>query len=165
MITEEKRLKLDNLSNLFLDRFEKTFKGSSYSLEFTDRLEVSIPSKDPRFGDIHIWLDGDEVTVGIGELFHTHFETYHDDSLAKQQAEDQATANAIEFIKDVLADQVVIEIQYDGNKPVRASMQYFDDNEASSVVIPVHDKKVMLKRIFPSKIKVKKLLWSGKEVK
>ncbi len=163
MITEEQRSKLDSLSNIFLNKFEEAFKGLSYVLEFSDRLELSIPPIDHRVGDIHIWLDGDEVTVGIGALFHTHFETYLDEKLDRQEAEDQATSNAIEFINDVLEDQVVIEIKYEGKKQVRASTQYIDDNECSSVIIPIHEKKGILNRMFPPKNKIEKLLWSGKE--
>ncbi len=107
----------------------------------------------------------DEVTVEIGELFHSHFETCLDDNLTKQEAEEQAITSAIEFIKDVLEDRVVIEIRYERKKPVRASIQYVNDNEDSSVIIPFQEKKGILKRMFPSKIKVERLFWSGKEFK
>ena len=158
MITDEERSNLDNLSSSFLGKLEYTFPGLTYNLEFTDSLSITIPAMDQRVGDINITFDREEVTVRIGKLAHTHFETYLDDSLPKQDAEDQATSDAIDFVKDILDNLVIIERWYDGETLIQAALQYIDEDEPSRVI------GVFLgKEIDQSRIRVEKLLWSGIE--
>lgn len=59
---------------------------------------------------MQIWLDGEEITPGIGEYFHTHFRTdyYDSDDPGENESEAEVVRRAIGFIQAVLADKVVI---------------------------------------------------------
>lgn len=91
--------KLDSLSRCFLAEVQKSFPDQNLEIKLTDRLEVVLKAKSPEFGNIHVWLDGDEVTVGIGDFYHTHFETYLDNTVPKDEAESMAVSESINFIK------------------------------------------------------------------
>jgi hypothetical protein len=164
MITPEQENLLDELSIIFLRKLRDTFPSEDWEATFTDKLEVVIPPIDDRIGEIHIWLDGDEVTVGIGQLFHTHFETYLDDSLSKTEANEQAVLKTIEFIRDVLADKYVIEICYKGNNPTRARVFPLGEEGLESWTIPIGGITEILRILFSPKKKIARYVWSGKEI-
>src|SRR5687767_7169197 len=66
--------------------------------QFTDRLVVTVPALHPETGDIVARLDGDEVTVSLGEHFHCHFETYIDETGSLAERERLAAERAVDFI-------------------------------------------------------------------
>jgi hypothetical protein len=63
------------------------------------------PAADARVGDVHIWDDGDEATVAIGSLTHTHFNPY-DQTLSPQRVAERVTEDVIQFLKDLSSGQV-----------------------------------------------------------
>jgi len=126
MLSEDEKVKLDSLSTLFLGRLGTTFPHGQYEASFTDRLEVRFPAVHQEVGDIHVWLDGDEITVGIGDYFHTHFDTYFERDTPEDQAESQAVENALIFINDFLSEKIVLEISYSGLKPTAADVHYLE---------------------------------------
>ena len=106
-------MNLDHLSQSFLSELERVVPSGGFHTEFTDRLIVTIPARSAEVGALTIWLDGDEITVGIGEIHHTHFmvdcepgETLE----AREIATAVATAN---YIADVLADRVRFQLQFE----------------------------------------------------
>ena len=99
MMTQIDQSKLDSLSRRFLTEVREAFPDRCLDIKVTDRLKVVFPAEHPDVGEIHVWLDREEVTVGIGHFYHTHFETYLDESLPKDDAEAQAVAEAIAFIR------------------------------------------------------------------
>ena len=164
MITPEQETSLDGLSQLFLHELEGTFPSEEWEATFTDRLEVVIPATDARFGEIHVWLDADEVTVGIGQFFHTHFETYLDDSLSKSEANRQAATGAIEFIQGVVSDRFVLVIYYKGEDPTQARVIPLGEKGRDSRVMPIGQKTGFFQKLFPPKERIVRCLWSGKEI-
>lgn len=101
---------LDSLSAAFFQELESIVPDYERFVAFSDRPEVIIPAKHSETDEMHIWLDGDEITLGIGEHFHTHFSTYYFNSDDPIENERQAVREAITFIRDVLADKVVVYI-------------------------------------------------------
>jgi hypothetical protein len=165
MMTPEQKSSLDQLSRLLLDAMEAFFPREAWEATFTDRLEVVISAADPRFGDIHVWLDGDEVTVGIGEYFHTHFETYLDDSVSKSEADRKAATEAIEFIRQVVSDMYVLEIHYKGNHRTRAQIVPLGETGRYSVTVSIGEKSGGIwKRLFPTKERIDRYVWSGRMI-
>ena len=66
----------DSLSKMFLADLESHIPDCRKFIVESDRLELIIPAKSQETGELHIWLDGDEITIGIGQYFHTHFDTF-----------------------------------------------------------------------------------------
>jgi len=76
--------------------------------------EVAIfPAAHPDVGAVTIWDDGDEATVGIGEITHGHFNPY-DNSLSPEQIARRVTEEVIEFLEDLFADRVLLWKSPDG---------------------------------------------------
>jgi len=65
------------------------------------------PAIHPEVGDVTIWDDGDEVTIGIGEITHSHFNPY-DDSLTSDQIAEQVTEEVSEFLQDLFEDRILL---------------------------------------------------------
>src|SRR5437879_5627466 len=93
--------KLDSLSQRFLSELERVVPRDGFRTEFTDRLIVTIPGRDAEVGDITVWLDSDEVTVGIGKLHHCHFEVYTQTEPTLDERQQAAAESAASYIRDV----------------------------------------------------------------
>jgi hypothetical protein len=100
---------VDSLSRKFLAELELRPDLGAAQVSRTGRVEVVFPAQHPEVGNIHVWLD-DEVTVGIGEHFHTHFEAYLDSSMPREEGEVQAVKNALAFISDFMQGNLILEV-------------------------------------------------------
>lgn len=116
MLTHEEFMNLDGLSQAFLNAFRSALPNVSHKEGVTDRLEVIIPARSPEVGDIVARLDGDEVTVSIGDYFHCHFSTFMLEGLSPDEAEREAAREAVEYIADFMADEVVLRLHFDGGR-------------------------------------------------
>jgi hypothetical protein len=65
------------------------------------------PAAHAEVGDVTIWDDGDEATVGIGEITHGHFNPY-DETLTEQQIAERVTSDVVAFLTDLFADRVLL---------------------------------------------------------
>jgi hypothetical protein len=99
----------DSLSKIFLADLESHISDCRNFIVKSDRLELIIPAKSQETGELHIWVDGDEITVGIGQHFHTHFDTFSNFATLAER-EKEASRQASQFIQDVLADKVIIYV-------------------------------------------------------
>jgi hypothetical protein len=95
---------------VFFKELQEVVPDYEQLVKMTDRPELVIPAQHPETGELHVWLDGDEVTVGIGEYFHTHFSIYDYSSDIRRDNEKEAAGKAVRFIQDVLADRVVFHV-------------------------------------------------------
>jgi len=128
MLTPEQIAGLDGLSLALIDEFRRMLPSAGRKEEITDRLEVTIPSIHPEVGDIVARLDGDEITVSIGEHFHCHFSTYLQDSLSSDEVERATAREAVEYIADFMAGDMILRLQFKG-KQFRSSETYYRDTE------------------------------------
>jgi len=101
---------LDSLSAVFFQELKSILPDYERFVVFSDRPELVIPAKHPETGELHVWLDDDEITIGIGESFHTHCCTYFFNSDDRSENEREAAREAVAFIRDVLADKVVVHV-------------------------------------------------------
>jgi len=87
MLEPRDEARLDSLAVEFRSAFRRRLPDVHPREQFTDRLVVTVPALHPETGDIVARLDGDDVTVSLGEHFHCHFETYIDEtgSLAERE--------------------------------------------------------------------------------
>ena len=112
MLLPEQEKALDSLAREFRAALRHRLPNLEWVEDFSDRLIIRIPAHNPETGAITVWLDGDEVTVGIGEYFHTHFEAYLTEQaeLTQTERERRAAARAAAFIADFMADEIVLRI-------------------------------------------------------
>jgi hypothetical protein len=116
----EDEARLNPLAREFRAAFRRQLAHKASAEEFTDRLVVTIPALHPETGNIVVWLDDDEVTVGIGEHFHCHFETYVDDTVAPDDRNRVAAERAVEFIGNFMSDSIVLRVEREGGRVASA---------------------------------------------
>jgi len=122
---------LNSLSQKFLAELERVVPRESLSTEIADRLLVTIPARNADVGAITVWLDPGEVTVGIGQLHHTHFEVYTQTEVAPtlDEREQRAAESAANYIRDVLDDRVHFQVQFERGRCRGSSSWYPDHSE------------------------------------
>lgn len=64
------------------------------------------PAKHPAVGGIEIYDDGDEATVYIGDITHTHFNPYNHE-LTQDEIDQEVSEEVIGFLEDIFADQIL----------------------------------------------------------
>ena len=95
---------LDQLSRVFIDGFRTRFPAVTADEQFTDRLEVTVAAAVPEVGPLRIMLDGDEITIFVGDWTHCHFSVF----MSAAGAVTEVCTHALDFVADLLADRVVI---------------------------------------------------------
>ena len=99
----------ESLPEVFLADLEIYMPDYRQFVVKSDRLEIIIPEKSQETGELHVWLDSDEITVGVGEHFHIHFDIYSNFSTLVERIKD-ASRQANQFIQAMLADKIVIYV-------------------------------------------------------
>jgi hypothetical protein len=120
MLQFEDENRLNSLAREFRAAFHRRLAHLQPREEFTDCLVVTIPAVNPETGDIVAWLDVDEVTVGIGEHFHCHFETDLDEDVAPDERARVTAERAVDFITKFMTDSIVLRVHRDGSRVVSA---------------------------------------------
>lgn len=69
--------------------------------------ELQINSPNPALDFVSVSYDGEEATVGVGELTHGHFNPY-DASLSDQARARWVCDEVMAFLSDLLGDRVVV---------------------------------------------------------
>lgn len=87
---------------------------------------IIIPAKHEAVGDLTIYDDGDELTVVIGKLHHTHFFPDMFGEETSEQRFSAAITHAATFVADFLADRILISVDYLGDRCTGSSYRYFD---------------------------------------
>lgn len=159
-MNEIDRTKLDSLSARFLVEVTREFPNQDFDVRFTDRLEVVFPACHPAVGDIHVWLDGNEVTVGIGLLYHTHFEADLEGEMSNGEAETHAVADALAFIRDFLNGDTIVHVVLRGNHPIAAAVCRPQEKAFPSYVTAVGGWN-FLARLFRRDKRIKSFKWCG----
>lgn len=88
------------------------FAARSPSFDSPPAPVVVFPAAHPEVGDLSVWDDGDEATVVIGRLTHSHFNPY-DSTLTDQEIAERVTSEVADFLADVFADRVVAWVPSD----------------------------------------------------
>ena len=153
---EHSRPGVDDIFESLVSKFEEEFPHTPYEAEKGD---IKIPARDKNVGDMWIYADGNDITIGVGDLFHIHFPVDHQQP-NPVEAIDKAISSALNCVRDFYADRVVLRIKYRGNRPVSAR-----------VVDPVNDKCLgwigslgigsILSALLLQKSEVKDFVWSG----
>lgn len=92
----------DKLIPLLLTRFPEC----SFKVTGSAQPCAILPAKHPDVGDIVIHDDEYELTVVVGSFTHGHFSNY-DNGLTDSGKHDAIIAEFLDFLEDVVSDQVV----------------------------------------------------------
>jgi hypothetical protein len=76
--------------------------------------DIRITGRNSAVGDIVVSFDQGEVSVFLGDITHRHFTPYEADDKFPGCTLEQATSDAVSFIREVIADQWVIWRWSDG---------------------------------------------------
>jgi hypothetical protein len=125
----EANYQLDHLSREFLAQLRRVLPERAFRTEFTDRLIVTIPARATEVGDITVWLDGGEVTVGIGQLHHSHFETCTQSALTLEERERVAAEMAANYIRDIIEERVRFSVQFAAGRCLGSTSWYPEHSE------------------------------------
>jgi hypothetical protein len=90
------------------------------------------PAAHPEVGDCIIWDDGNEATVGVGEITHGHFNPY-DESRSPDAIAVWVTQAVVAFLVDLLADRVLLWSASNG----RTGGWTYAEEGAADLALPV----------------------------
>jgi len=152
--------KLDDLSREFYNSFIESVINVQFDYDFSKALMIRIPAKNQDFGDMKIYLDTDEITVGLGEHFHTHFDRYsYQDEISNNDVRRNIILDTLEFINEVLNDKILQEVEMQGDKLISSSVTYLGKTQngyTKMMTLPGLVRKLFKK----DKIKMQ-YVWSG----
>jgi len=171
--------KLNDLQKEFFRLFRKSFPDLTEMIEIEkgiinpDNFCFSVTSASQVFGKLSFDIDDTEITV-FSDFDHRHFGNFHFDEIKNKQTRNQFTcASAIDYIKDFVNGNIIIEYQEQDGKLLRAS-QYHKDEPAMAFSATINFQEpeqtnflTKLKKIFISKkakettIVTKRVNWYG----
>lgn len=156
---------LDNLlkefSNEFYEEFTNTFPALKYEYSPTANYIIQIQAPNKDFGDIKIAIGFRDITVLIGEYYHTHFEQESSngdtfDSMVRKQI----IKDTIHFITEVISNKVLLRVEKRGEKLLSSSIEYVDQykDKGYTTMIPLSG---LLGKLFSKNKEIAFNTWSG----
>lgn len=115
---------LNHLSREFLAMLQRVLPDMVFRTAFTDQLVVTIPFRSQEVGDITVWLDEGEVTVGIGQFHHSHFQVSTQSAPTLDERERVAAEIAANYIRDVIGERVRFRVQFAAGRCLASSSWY-----------------------------------------
>ena len=160
---------LDGLTREIVKEFEneliRRLPDIKYEYSSSENLDIRIAAVNKNFGDIGICIQCKEITVLIGDRFHTHFDidvSYKDvaDNNSKQVIYD-----VLQFIEDIINEKILLRVKMSGERVISSSIVYADD--INNPIESMAELSGLLKGIFSNKASIRLYSWSGiqKEIK
>ena len=125
--------KLNDLQKEFFRLFRKSFPDLTDKIEIEkgiihpDNFCFSVTSVSQVFGKLSFDIDDTEITV-FSDFDHRHFGNFHFDEVKNKQTRNQITcASAIDYIKDFVNGNIIIEYKEQDGKLIRASQYHKDE--------------------------------------
>lgn len=140
MLNKENEAHIEMFSHEFYNEFKAAFPLLIFEYDLSKNYIIRIPAVNAEFGDIKIVNDFNEITVLLGEYFHTHFErASYEDDIFDSTVRKQIITDTISFISDVLSDKVVLRVEKRGNRLLSSSIVYLGETESGgyTALIPV----------------------------
>ena len=95
-----------------IQEIKKTFSGWEMEIDSVDNPIARFPAAQKEVGDVLVYDDGDEATVYVENVSHSHFNPY-DETITQEQRETVVTEDVISFLKALFADQVLLHTSPD----------------------------------------------------
>ena len=94
-----------NIQDALLPELERRFPNRGLRFGMAPDPVAIFPALHESVGDVEIWVDEVEATIGIGKITHSHFNPY-DNSLSKAELACRITEDVVDFLTDLFSDQV-----------------------------------------------------------
>ena len=101
------------IRDVLLPALQSKFPNRDFRTDDSQNAIGTFPCAHEEVGDVTIWDDGDEATVGIGDITHGHFNPY-DENLTQEEVENRITQEVVAFLTDLFADRVLLWKSPDG---------------------------------------------------
>lgn len=101
------------IRNVLAPVLQKKFANKGVILHSDSNVMATFPASHPDVGDVTVWDDENEVTVGIREITHTHFETT-EGSMSPSVMAQQVTADVVHFLENLFADRILLWRSWSG---------------------------------------------------
>jgi len=95
------------IKDLLIPEVERRFGHLNPSINTEENPIVRIQPIQDAIGDLVICDDGDEATVYIEKITHSHFGNF-DYDLSEEEKEKEIAESVIEFMDDLFADRVLL---------------------------------------------------------
>ncbi len=116
-----------------------------------------IPAANDSVGALTAYDDGDELTVEIGQLHHTHFSAYNYDGETNEQRLGAAIEDAARFVAEVFADRIYISVDFAGERCIGSSHGYLHSGNRPTDMLRMPDAP-----LFPNEAtRSERYVWSG----
>jgi len=76
------------------------------------RVILQIPASAAEVGDLLVYDDGNELTVCVGNIAHSHFEAYCENDPTQREREQNAAARACRWIQAILAEEIRFRCEF-----------------------------------------------------
>ncbi|MFH1009932.1 MAG: hypothetical protein V1784_01695 [bacterium] len=113
----------NTLARQFVGELHRALPNMTYAAKLEQTLEIRFAAKNPEVGDLWVVIEPDEITVCIGRYFHSHCWPNRGKGDSQEQAEAVAIKEAIELIRGVFEDKIVMELCYRGTRLVWTSLR------------------------------------------
>lgn len=90
-----------------IPELKREFAGWEIEFAAPPQPIATFPAAQPAVGRVLIYDDGDEVTVLIENVTHSHFNPY-DESLSEAERDKMVTEDVVDFLKALFSDQVLL---------------------------------------------------------
>ena len=108
--------RLSSLARRFLAAFANAFPNVQYDATIVDRLFFRVPAVHPAVGDLRIWDEGEELTLGIGDQHHEHHSLYMYSDKAPNDAEDLVVEHTIDVVRALFEEKLILGFCWDGDR-------------------------------------------------
>ncbi len=147
MISEEQRKSLDPVATEVLRQFEQRFQNLDSEINSNGNLVIYFPAKSAELGEMYIVSEGYEITVYIGDDFHSHFDAYLDEVYYTPKSLEEGVSDVMDFVRGIFEDKIVVEVDYEGGEVLGYEARNIDERRSAP----------------PAKNRSEKHLWSGRK--
>lgn len=133
-------------------------QGTSQKLKYAEGppRAATIPAQHEAVGDITIYDDGDELTIEIGQKYHTHISCRNYDRHPKAERLNIVARDAAEFVNDVICNRVCISVDFIGDRCIGGSHFYLNEDQNESSLL-----RVIAAEAKSDEARSERFLWSG----
>jgi hypothetical protein len=115
-----------------------------------------IAARHDAVGDLKIYDDGDELTIEIGLIHHTHVACYSLDRFPESERLGMVAREAAQFVYDVVRDRVVVTVHFIGNRCTGSSSCYVDNEDVGTSSV-----RELVFEAVPGERRSQRFVWSG----
>jgi hypothetical protein len=82
---------------------------------------LRVPAAAMEVGDLVVYNEGDELTICVGTIFHSHYGEYLDAGDSASEKLQFVMCQAVEWIVDILADRIRFRVEFEGGRVIGGS--------------------------------------------